>query len=270
MDLLLFIKLAISIATVLGLSWLTERVSPRLAGLLSGYPIGTAIALFFIGIENGSGFAAEAAVYTVAGLAATVTYSAGYYYGSLPTRGPVGVMLAVVAGLGAFFAASSVLRPFDWSLVTAVLPPACAMLFYSWLFRRLPDHRINRTGKAGMHVYLVRALLSAAVVVAITGTAHLVGPAWAGLFSAFPITVMPLLAIIHWSHGREPVHAFIRNVPRGLGALLTYCGTVHVTYAALGVAAGTLISFGTATVYRIIYRLISLGAAKRIKPDIPS
>ena len=30
-----------------------ERVSPRVAGLLSGYPLGAAIALFFMGLEIG-------------------------------------------------------------------------------------------------------------------------------------------------------------------------------------------------------------------------
>ena len=40
-------KLGLSISMVLGLGTIAVRASPRVAGLLSGYPLGTALALFF-------------------------------------------------------------------------------------------------------------------------------------------------------------------------------------------------------------------------------
>ncbi len=46
MDSLLLAKIATAIIAVVGLSLVAERVSPRVAGILSGYPLGTAIALF--------------------------------------------------------------------------------------------------------------------------------------------------------------------------------------------------------------------------------
>ncbi|MGS0468573.1 hypothetical protein ACU8V3_16690 [Cobetia marina] len=45
------LKLLISVAVVIGLSLIAERLSTRMAGLLSGYPLGTAITLGFIGVE---------------------------------------------------------------------------------------------------------------------------------------------------------------------------------------------------------------------------
>ncbi|BBM05156.1 hypothetical protein HAALTHF_03370n [Vreelandella aquamarina] len=39
-------KLGLSVSMVLGLSAIAVRASPRIAGLLSGYPLGTALALF--------------------------------------------------------------------------------------------------------------------------------------------------------------------------------------------------------------------------------
>ncbi|PSJ19146.1 hypothetical protein CVH10_24380, partial [Halomonas sp. ND22Bw] len=57
-------KLAVSSGVVLGLSMIAERVSTRGAGLLSGYPLGTAIALVIIGLELSPAFAADSAVHT--------------------------------------------------------------------------------------------------------------------------------------------------------------------------------------------------------------
>jgi|SRR5680860_682423 len=75
-------KLVISIGIVLGLSLVAERVSARMAGMLAGYPLGTAIALYFIGLEISPAFATESAVHTLAGFSATLALSAGYLIGA--------------------------------------------------------------------------------------------------------------------------------------------------------------------------------------------
>lgn len=65
-------KLGLSVSMVLGLSAIAVRASPRIAGLLSGYPLGTALALFFIGLEISPTFATQSAVHTLAGFTATM------------------------------------------------------------------------------------------------------------------------------------------------------------------------------------------------------
>ena len=75
-------KLVISIGIVLGLSLVAERVSARMAGMLAGYPLGTAIALYFIGLEISPAFATESAVHTLAGFSATLALSGGYLIGA--------------------------------------------------------------------------------------------------------------------------------------------------------------------------------------------
>ena len=86
-------KLVISIGIVLGLSLVAERVSARMAGMLAGYPLGTAIALFFIGLEISPAFATESAIHTLAGFSATLALSGGYL---------IGVRRAQRYGLGYF------------------------------------------------------------------------------------------------------------------------------------------------------------------------
>ena len=51
------VKIALSIGMVVGLSLIAERSGPRVAGILAGYPLGIALALFFIGYETQSGTA---------------------------------------------------------------------------------------------------------------------------------------------------------------------------------------------------------------------
>ena len=67
---LLLLKLLVAVGVVVGLSVITERISPRIAGIVAGLPTGTAITLFFIGLDNGTAFASQTALYTLVGLIA--------------------------------------------------------------------------------------------------------------------------------------------------------------------------------------------------------
>ncbi len=98
----------------------------------------------------------------------------------------------------------------------------------------------------------VRAGFAAVVILAITTVAGVVGPRWAGLFSAFPITMLPLLVIIQFTYQPEHVRTIIKNVPRGLGSLLVYAMVVAASYPGLGIAWGTILGYLAATLYLIL------------------
>jgi hypothetical protein len=103
------VKIGLSIVLVVGLSAVAERSGPRMAGLLAGYPLGIAIALFFIGYEISPAFAARSAVFTQAGLISNLCLTAGYLLGQqLPGRW--GLLAANAGGLAAFLLAGSLLQ----------------------------------------------------------------------------------------------------------------------------------------------------------------
>jgi len=71
---LILVKIAVTIGVVITLSLVAERVSTSVAGVLSGYPLGAAIVLFFYGVEASPEFAAKSAVYTMPGLISTQSF----------------------------------------------------------------------------------------------------------------------------------------------------------------------------------------------------
>jgi hypothetical protein len=78
-------KLLLITAAVLGLTVIAERVSTKTAGFLAGCPLGTAIILFFFGLEISPEFASKSAVYNITGLVATLAFIYVYYKVSLST-----------------------------------------------------------------------------------------------------------------------------------------------------------------------------------------
>ncbi|MHB0776898.1 hypothetical protein [Halomonas sp. WWR20] len=245
-------KLAVSVGVVLGLSLIAERVSTRVAGLLSGYPLGTAIALFFIGLEISPEFAAKGAIHTLAGFTSTLMLGAGYWLcGRAP--GFRGVLLGTAGGLAGWLATNALLATFDFSRLGGTLTTLVAIGFFTWLYRRIPESRVKAQADFSWGALSLRAGLAAGIVFAITALAHVLPPAWAGLLAAFPVTMYPFLVILHLSHGPRPVATVIKHYPAGLGSLLAYALCVSLGYPTLGLVWGTLAGFLVATLVLVAY-----------------
>ncbi|MDR5900616.1 hypothetical protein [Halomonas icarae] len=245
-------KLVISVGMVLGLGAIAVRVSPRVAGLLAGYPLGTAIALFFIGLELSPGFAAESAVHTLAGFTATLALGGGYLLaGRRP--GLPGVLAGTAVGLAAFLVVSLVLTRVEFDRITGTLTTLAAIALFTWLYRHVPESVARPAGRFSWSALMVRALLAAVIIFVITGLAHVLPAAWAGVMAAFPVTMYPFLVILHLTHGPGPVATVIKHYPMGLGSLLSYALCVSFTYPTLGLALGTLAGFAVATLWLIAW-----------------
>lgn len=255
-------KLLVSIGVVLGLSLIAERASPRVAGLLSGYPLGTAIALFFIGLEISPGFAAEGAVHTLAGFTATLALGGGYLVCGRHD-GVRGVLLGSAGGLMAWFAVSGLLAQLDFTRISGTLTTLAAIAVFLWLYRRVPDARATPRGGFSWGILILRALFAAAIIFVITALAHVLPAAWAGVMAAFPVTMYPFLVILHLTHGAAPVATVIKHYPAGLGSLLCYALWVSLAYPSLGLALGTIGGFAAATLWLVAWMRLQAWRARR-------
>ncbi|UXZ54482.1 hypothetical protein LOS15_00115 [Halomonas sp. 7T] len=241
-------KLGLSIGMVLGLGAVAVRASPRMAGLLAGYPLGTALALFFIGLELSPEFATQSAVHTLAGFTASMALGAGYLVMGRPP-GLKGILSGVAGGLIAWFAVSSVLAQFSFTRVSGTLVTLAAIAIFSWLFRKVPDVKSPASRAFSWPALATRAGLATVIIFIITRLAHWLPPEWAGTLAAFPVTMLPFLLILHLNNGHAPVATVIKHYPMGLGSLLSYTLCVSYTYSTMGLFWGTLAGFATATLW---------------------
>ena len=249
------VKVAVAVSMVVILSLIAEFVSPRVAGIISGYPLGAAIVLFFIGLEISSTFAAESAVYTILGLIATQCFAYAYYKVSLLLRSDkklFNILVASFISSVVYTVIALVLRYLKVNLWLSLTLATCSILFFDRLLKKIKDVKIDNIIKLSTKILLLRACVAALIIVVITSIAKLVGPNLAGLFSAFPITMLPFIAIIHYTYDTVHVHSIIKNIPRGIFSLLVYSFAVAVLYPSCGVYVGTLVAYVFATIYLIL------------------
>ncbi|BCV47204.1 hypothetical protein I6M54_21180 [Shewanella algae] len=266
MDSLLLAKIATAIIAVVGLSLVAERVSPRVAGILSGYPLGTAIALFFIGIELGEPFAAASATAALSGFIASLLLICGYALGiRLGGERPLPLVALLGSGLGllAFGLSGYLLSLLNLNLLGGSLALLLAIVLVGLVLAKIPDATVAKPVRLSPLVLLLRAAAAAIIVLLVTAAAKLLTPAQAGILAAFPITLYPFLLIIHLAYGAPQAQTIIKHYPRGLGSLMCYVIAVSWLYPLLGIAWGTALAFVVATLYLLV---LSVWHRLRTKP----
>ncbi len=243
-------KILVTVATVMGLAWIAERVSTRVAGILAGFPLGTAIALAYIGIEQSPEFAAISARHTLLGFIAAQAMTTFYWFG-LKSR--YHVVIAPLAGIAAFAIANGLLSLCSSDLASNFVLVVLATIGFGFWYRMIPAQNIQQAINLSTLAVLVRGTISALCVVAVTLLAYLGSSTIAGLFAAFPITFFPLLFIIHVNYGPQPVYTLIKYYPLGLGSLIIYSLLVAMTYDVWGITTGTLLGLVGAVAYLATY-----------------
>ena len=248
------IKMGVVIVFTVSLSLVAEVVSPRFAGILSGYPMGAAVALFFMGVEAGPRFAAQSALHTSTGVVATLVFTYGYYQGSVLSRklgGPPQILCASIAGVAGYLAASCLLCFAPGNITLGLVLPVIAILVFIQLFKGVENVNIDQRVSVRPKMLILRSLFAASTVWLVIFTAKMVGPTWAGLFSAFPHIILPLVVIIHFTYDPEHAYAILKNAPKGIGAVVIISLAVSLSYPVYGVYAGTVLAYAMATVYLV-------------------
>ena len=254
-EILFLIKLATTSAVVIGLSILAEKMSPKIAGIVSGYPTVSAIILFFFGLEVSPQFAADSAEYNVIGVTAVLFFVYFYYQGSKYfTR--FNILLSTITALVGYFIVIWLLHFIELNKYIAVLIPVLFSFLFIYLFRNIEDVKINNKVKVDYKVLLMRAAFAVLIILIITSIPELVGPKWAGLFSAFPSTIFPLILIVHFTYSKKHVYTIIKNVPIGIFSVIIYSLLVSIVYPLIGIYWGSLFSLAIATSYLLVYKKI--------------
>ena len=265
---LLFAKIIITFATVILLAKVAERLSPRHAGLLAGFPLGTAIALYFFGWQQGTEFAAQSAIYTLPGLSAAICLAWGYQQVIQRLPKLTFLPLAIIAGLSCFLLTALTLQQLPQHRGINLLVVVFAILLFRTLLKSIPERQITQqpTGVWANKWFtlLFRAGIATTSILLITGLAELLGPQRAGLLAAFPVSFFPLMLILHISYGAQVLSTSIKHYPDGIGALVVYCLAVSAFYPLAGLHWGTLVSLLCSVAYLLFYGWIR---AKLTRPS---
>jgi uncharacterized membrane protein (GlpM family) len=264
--------LRVLLSFVVGGIWLTlisvvaEKVSHKLAALLGGLPSTLLIALFFIGLNEGTRYAAKATIITpiIFIIDAYFVLLLAFYSKKGYVKALIfsGACWAIIVGL----VVESKLKSYPVSLAIWAIG---LLILVSVINKVLPTQPVKLLNiKFSNQQLLVRSLFSGGVIAAAVLISHYSGPLIGGIFTAFPALYISTFTILYLARGLNFSQAFAKPlVISGTINTVVYSVAVYFIYPRYGIYTGTIMAFLISILssfYLVRYLLIYLGDSHRI------
>lgn len=239
---LFLLKLLVTPTLIGAASLAGRRWGQGVGGVIVALPLTSGPIAFFLVLEHGPGFAAGAALGSLAGALAQGVFCLGY--AALAFRG--GWPAAFAGGALAFAAAGAALQALAlplWPLTALVMGGlGVAML----LMPRGAEAR--RPSPPPRWDIPARMVVATALVLALTAAAATLGSRLSGLLATFPVYAGILAVFAHGQDGAGPATRALRGLLAGLFGF----GAFFVVLAALIERTGTLRAFAAALAVTLV------------------
>lgn len=245
---LIFIKAISVVCIVLSLSAVAEKLSPKISGILSGLPVGSSITLIFFAIENGTSYVTEVALFNIHGLFAALAFCVGYYASTFYT-GKLAVAMSLIISFIFYLIIAFIMSYIPPHIVFTPLIVIILMDIVAIYFAKKENFPIVKQDKVTISDLVFRSVLTIGIFLVVSSLPKYVSPSLAGIFSAFPSILLPLLLIIHFRHSNLQARTIIKNTPFGLSSVAIYSLVVYFTYEKLGILIGTVVALIASLVY---------------------
>jgi hypothetical protein len=227
-----------------------RRFGPRLGGWLNALPLVAGPVLFFLALEQGDAFVAQAAGATLAGLAAVAGFAV--IYARAATARPW--WLCVLVGWTSFGLLTVALHVVTWTPVSGLALALAAFGAAPWALPAFPDPAAPAPAP-GWDLPL-RMAAAVALMLAVTGLAAWLGPRLSGAITPFPIATTILLAFTHAQQGAPAAVGFLRAFLPAMWSFALFCFVLAVGVVGLGRDLGFLLALA---VHLVVQGVVWLG-----------
>jgi uncharacterized membrane protein (GlpM family) len=232
----LALKLLLIPSFLAALSLAGRRWGPSVAGWLAGLPLVGGPILFFLSIERGAQFGADAAAASLSAVLASLSFNTAYAWASLRMRWPVALATAVAT----WFAAALVLAQLPSSVWIASAVALCALLAAPRLLPAAPPLPALRPLPRGD--LAARMAAGVALTLLVTAAAPQIGPTWSGLLGVFPVLGLVLSTFSHAGSGAPFTVVLLHAMARGMWSFASFCFCLALALPTQGIAAAFALS----------------------------
>ncbi len=262
---LLLLKLTLTPLLIGGASLAARRWGPAIAGWIVALPLTSGPVLFFVALDHGRAFAADAAVGTTLGLGAIVAYSLGFAAAS--TRGPA---VALAAATAAYVVAGFALQAAaGWPYLLLAALVAASILV---TLRVLPPSTGGPSSRRQPRWDLpARIVVGTVLVVGLTTIAPVLGPTVSGIVTTFPVYVSVLTVFAFLSDGRPAAMGVLRGALIGLPGTVAFYIPIHFLVVGPGVAPAFALSIAVTSAIGVVALPQARGrsrTAEELEPEL--
>jgi len=244
---LLLLKIILAPVLIALVSLAGRKWGPGVAGWLLGLPLNSGPILFFLLLEQGPRFAAEATRGSLLGILAWASFCVVYAFCCLR----MSWWWSTLTGWIAYFLVAWALLPLTVTVIWAFVLVIIVLLVFWLIFPKVPLPDSN-SSQDRPDLWL-RMATASVMVVTLTGVAKLLGPTRSGMLTAFP-AYTTILAVFTHRHGAALAVQAMKGVILGLYTAATFFLVLWFCLARLGNAW----SFVWASVAALAVHAVSL------------
>jgi hypothetical protein len=211
----LLLKIVLAPVLIALVSLAGRRWGPGVAGWLLGLPLNSGPILFFLLLEQGPRFAAEATRGSLLGIVAWASFCVTYAFCCL--RMPW--WWSTLIGWIAYFVIAWALLPLRLTVIWAFVLVTVALCVLWLIFPKAPQPDSSST-QDKQDLWL-RMATASVMVLTLTGVASLLGPTRSGILTAFP-AYTTILAVFAHRHGAASAIRALKGVTTGLYTAATF------------------------------------------------
>lgn len=248
MPILLVLKLSLVPTLIACITLAGRRWGPAVAGWLSAFPVVAAPILFFIAIEQGPAFAAQAAAATLSAVLAILVFALAYAW----CASKLSWQLSLA---GAFAAYALAVTGLSWWAPGMALSAAAVLAALALAPRLFPALRETPAGTAGRPSDLhLRMIAGAVLVLFVTTFSTTLGPQLSGILAMFPVMSSVLTVFSHRHSGAAFAVKLLRGTVLGYYAFASFCIVVSLALGAWPLGAAFLGALCCALVIQLLSR----------------
>ena len=241
----LAVKIVFAATIVVAATAAAEKSGPLIAGLIIAMPVSVGPTYVMLGLTASPQFIAASALGSIAANAAVAVFVSIYVLLARRVAMPVGLALS----LGGWFATAALeqhLKPAPLSLLAIA---TMALLAATLLTRHAQSGRALLTGGKRWFDLPLRALFVGLFAGAVVTASEAIGPAWTGLFAAFPVALTTSIVLMHPRVGVAATSAVLATAIQGIVIyplafiLMYYTSVPWGVWWAMAVALGFIVAW---------------------------
>ncbi len=237
-----------------GATLFAERLGSKKGGLITNLPSTVLIALVFVALVQDARFAANATDAVPIGMLISTFFLLVFIlllkYGLIKT-----ILLSLSVWFVLAFVAQKIhLSNIFFNIILYFITAVSSYILLEYVIKIPAKGKKKQKYTPGS--FLIRALFAGSVVAGTIIISTFADTYWVGLLSTFPAVMLSTMVVLTINQGIDFARATGKIIILSSTNIIIYAIGISFTYPTLGVALGTIVSFGLALIWILLLHLL--------------
>jgi len=235
------------------LTFLAEKTTSRLSGIILSFPSTVVLGFFFLAWTQSPEEVARIVPATLIPMGITILFPVFYVYiarfGSLFIKQRLlHILFSFSISVSIWLLLALFVTEYKLSNLLYGIMGYLVLILIAYFFLRKPVTQQPQSHSYSVWQIIGRAVFIGFIIALVVYFGEFVNTFWGGVFAMFPAAFSSSLILIHWYHGPKNLLAIFKQIPLGSLSIVVYAIVVMFVFPVAGFIWGTLIALAASLI----------------------